>query len=131
MFELRLEGGKRYFWSPVPTVFGHLRALRVPEFCTQADFPGRCGEGTRGIWDAWPIDEGTRFQHLGPDRGLCRPVEISARTPGVALISFAHKTGTGRRPCGYSCSFPPPNRVRTGGRCSRTGGGFCAPRRKI
>jgi hypothetical protein len=92
MFELRLEGGKRYFWSPVPTVFGHLRVLGVPEFCTQAGFQGRCGEGTCGIWDAWPIDDNARFQHLHPDRNLCRPVEISARTPGVALVSFAHKT---------------------------------------
>jgi hypothetical protein len=91
MFELRLEGRKRYFFSPVPTVFGHLRALRVPEFCTGADFPGRCGEGTHGIWDAWPIDDVTRFQHLGPERGLCRPVKISARTPGVALISFLRR----------------------------------------
>jgi hypothetical protein len=88
MFELRLEGRKRIFFSPVPTVYGHLRTLRVPEFCTRADFPGRCGEGTRGIWDAWPIDDVSRFQHLAPNRGLCRPVEISARTPGVALISF-------------------------------------------
>jgi hypothetical protein len=60
-FELRPEGGKRFIWSTVlPALYGQLTALQVPDFCRSPDFPGRCDEGIRGVWDLWPIDETAR-----------------------------------------------------------------------
>ena len=94
MFEMRLEGGYRMFWSTItPTVCGRLQTLAAPKFCRAADFPGHCGEGTRGIWDLWAIDNPARPHPFEEADRLCRPVQIAARTPRVALISFQHATG--------------------------------------
>ena len=94
MFEMRLEGGYRMFWSTItPSVCGRLQTLATTEFCRAADFPGHCGEGTRGIWDLWPIDNPARPHPLEEADQICRPVQIAARTPRVALISFQHAYG--------------------------------------
>ena len=91
MFEMRLEGGKRFFFSAVsPSAFGRLVTLRVPGFCEADDFPGRCGDGTRGIWDVWPIDDQAREARFR-EHSLCRPVQLAERTAGAALISFLHR----------------------------------------
>ena len=88
-FEVRLLGGFRLFWSTItPAVSGHLRSITVPEFCHSAGLFGRCGEGTPGTWDIWPINNLARPNPLEEADRLCRPVKIAHRTSGVALISF-------------------------------------------
>jgi hypothetical protein len=96
MFEMRLEGGFRMFWSTItPTVCGNLLTMAAPEFCRAADFPGHCGDGTRGIWDLWPIDNAGRPHPLEEADRFCRPLRITDRTRGIALISFLHKDDHG------------------------------------
>ena len=91
LFEMRLEGGYRLFWSTIaPTVCGRLQIITAPGFCRVADFPGHCGEGARGIWDLWPTDNPARPHPLDEADRLCRPVQVTARTPRIALISFQH-----------------------------------------
>ena len=98
MFEVRLIGGYRMFWSTItPTVCGRLVTRAVPEFCRAADFPGHCGDGTRGIWDLWPIDNPARPHPLKEADRLCRAVPIHAQTPRVALISFLDKDSHGHQ----------------------------------
>ena len=92
MFEMRLEGGYRMFWSTItPTVCGRLQTILTPEFCRAADFPWHCGENTRGIWDLWPIDNPARPHPLEEVDRLCRRLQITPRTPRVALISLQHE----------------------------------------
>jgi len=44
LFEMRLEGGYRMFWSTItPTVCGRLQTMATPEFCRAADFPDIAG----------------------------------------------------------------------------------------
>jgi hypothetical protein len=94
MFEMRLDGGYRMFWSTItPTVCGRLQTMVAPTFGGAADFPGHCGEGTRGLWDLWPIDNPARPHPLEEADRLCRPVHVTAQTPRVALISFQHAAG--------------------------------------
>jgi hypothetical protein len=96
MFAMRLEGGYRMFWSAItPMECGRLQTLSAPEFCSAADFPGPCGEGTRGIWDLWPIKNPARPHPLQDADRLCRPVRITKQTQRVALISFLHKDDRG------------------------------------
>jgi hypothetical protein len=96
MFAMRLEGGYRMFWSTImPTVCGRLHTLSAPKFCGAADFPGFCGEGTRGMWDLWPIKNPARPHPLEDAERLCRPVRITERTQQIALVSFLHKDDRG------------------------------------
>ena len=93
-FEVRLLGGFRLFWSTItPAVSGHLRSITVPEFCHSAGLFGRCGEGTPGTWDIWPINNLARPNPLEEADRLCRPVKIAHRTSGVALISLRQEVG--------------------------------------
>jgi hypothetical protein len=88
MFEMRLAGGYRMFWSTItPTVCGRLQTTAAPAFCRDADFAGLCGEGTPGIWDLWPIDNPARPHPLEEADQMCRPVHLAAQTPRIALIS--------------------------------------------
>jgi hypothetical protein len=97
IFTLRLEGGYRMFWSTItPTECGRLQTLAVPAFCSDADFPGLCGEGTRGIWDLWPIKNPARPHPLEDTDRLCRPITITEQTQRLALVSFLHKEGNSR-----------------------------------
>ena len=66
-FEMRLEAGYRFFARPPPVLYGHVRMAQSPEFYRDADFPGRCGEGTRGVWDLWPIDEECGMRRMARD----------------------------------------------------------------
>jgi hypothetical protein len=92
MFTMRLGDGYRMFWSTItPTECGRLQTLSVPEFCHGVDFPGTCGEGTRGIWDLWPIINPLRPHPLEDADRLCRPIRVPEQTPQIALISFLHK----------------------------------------
>ena len=89
MFEMRLQGGYRMFWSTItPAVSGRLRTLSAPAFCRTSGFFGHCGDGTPGIWDLWPIDNPARPHPFDEQDRLCRPVRLTSRTPGVALISL-------------------------------------------
>ena len=92
MFEMRLEGGYRMFWSTItPTVCGRLQTMATPDFCRAADFPKYCGQGTRGLWDLWPIDNPARPHPLDEVDRLCRRVKITAQVSRVALISLQHE----------------------------------------
>ena len=92
MFEMRLEGGYRMFWSTItPTVCGRLHTLLAPAFCQADDFPKHCGAGTRGVWDLWPIDNPARPHPLKEVDRLCRPLQITDRTSRVAVISLQHE----------------------------------------
>ena len=94
IFALRLEGGYRMFWSTItPTACGRLQTLSVPAFCSGTDFPGLCGEGTRGIWDLWPIKNPARPHPLEDADRLCRPITITEQTQRLALVSFLHQDG--------------------------------------
>jgi len=89
MFEMRLEGGYRMFWSTItPTVCGRLKTLATPDFCHAADVPKYCGQGARGLWDLWPIDNPARPHPLDEIDKLCRRVQITAQVSRVALISL-------------------------------------------
>ena len=89
IFEMRLVGSNRIFWSTItPTVCGRLNAIVVPEFCRAADFMGHSRETTHGLWDLWPINNPARPHPLHESDLLCKPVQVTERTPGVALISM-------------------------------------------
>jgi hypothetical protein len=89
IIEMRLQGGYRSFWSTItPTVYGRSRTMMAPEFFRDADFFGITADPTVGIWDLWPIDNPARPHPLKQTDQLCRPVRMTSRTPGVALISF-------------------------------------------
>ena len=89
MFEMRLQGGHRMFWSTItPTVCGRLNIIAAPEYCRDIGFLRHCGDGTPGIWDLWPIDDMLRPHPFAESDRLCRPINFTGRTPGIALISF-------------------------------------------
>ena len=89
IFEVRLEGGFRIYWSSItPTVGGCLDILAAPEFCPAAKFPGIFDEQKDGQWDLWPIDNPARPHPLKESDQLSRAVQITDRTLGIALISL-------------------------------------------
>jgi len=95
MLELRLEGGKGVFFRPVPPVFGHGVTLCPPEAKPGALLAANWREGIKGFWEAWPIDDQTSRNWLTHNPILRNPVEISERTPGVALLAGPHEFDTG------------------------------------
>ncbi len=84
-FELRLQGGKRFFMSSLrPSECGGLRAFQMPEFCQGGPEP--CGEGIRGTWEVWPL---AQLPHSGLlTEPMCRPVDIAENTPGIGFLGF-------------------------------------------
>ena len=96
MFEMRLQGGFRMFWSTItPTVCGHLHTIAAPGFCRDVGLLRHCGDRMPGIWDLWPIDNPSRPHPFDESDRLCRPVNLTGRTPGIALISFQQEHGPG------------------------------------
>jgi hypothetical protein len=89
IFEMQLQGGDRFFWGTItPTVCGRSRTMAMPDFFLDADFSGITTDRTAGLWDLWPIDNPARPHPLKETDQFCRPVRVTSRTPGVALISF-------------------------------------------
>jgi hypothetical protein len=89
-FEMRLEAGYRFFARPPPVLYGHVRMAQSPEFYRDADFPGRCGEGTRGVWDLWPIDEECGMRRIARDHrdALWAHVRVE---PSLSTSEFAQR----------------------------------------
>lgn len=79
-FELRLQGGKRFFMSSLrPSECGGLRAFHTPEFCHGDNGTVPCRDGTRGAWEIWPM---AQLPHSGMLRSRCAGQSMSRKTPG-------------------------------------------------
>ena len=90
MFEIRLGGGYRMFWSTItPSVSGCLDVLAAPDFCRSFVDAGFSRKAS-GHWDLWPFENPARPNPLELSEQLCRPVQITNRTLGVALISLQY-----------------------------------------
>ena len=74
---------------------GRLQVLNAPEFYHSTVIPSFTEDATPGIWDLWPINNLLRPHPLQESDRLTRPVQVSARTTGIALISLL-QDNTGR-----------------------------------
>ena len=89
VIEARLEGGSRVFWTTItPTACGCLTVLSMPDFCRPDSVPVFSSERAGGHWDLWPIDNPARPNPLNERDLLCRPIQVTDRTLGLALISL-------------------------------------------
>jgi len=89
MFEVRLQGGYRMWWSTItPIVAGQLKVLKAPGFLRGSILPPQSVEAMGGNWDLWPIHNTARPHPLREADRLIRNVQLTARTLGVALVSL-------------------------------------------
>ena len=61
------------------------RILRAPEFCNDPELARYFGEQSKSQWELSPIDTAAR-RSFSDEARLCRIVEISAATNGVAFL---------------------------------------------
>jgi hypothetical protein len=80
----------------VPTIAGHLNVLHPPDQLRHIDFHWRPVGALKGTWDLWPIDNPARPHPLKDVSELARPVRITPRTLGVALVSAHEPAQNGR-----------------------------------
>ena len=86
---VRLQGGFRMWWTTItPTVAGHISVIDLPDVFSSINFHWRPVGGLGGHWDVWPINNPARPHPLQDVTQLSHPVQLTARTLGVALISL-------------------------------------------